>query len=162
MKGIVFLLCSSLFCSIAFSQSRDDEKEIRNVFEKMHHSWIARDYAYLKYDLLDADAMLINPVGNYWRNKAEIANSLIFLGDIRFKYMTIVKDSILSIRFLAPSVGLVIVDVADRVDEDFSMPGSSAIEKKGDISEGIQSYTLVKRNDGWKITFITVTHVGKQ
>ena len=145
----------------AFSQTPADENNIRAIFNKMQQAWAANDYGYTKYDILDPNAILINPIGMYWKNKVEITKGLQYLGEVRFKYFKTIEDSIVSIRFLSPSPALVILHGIEGVEQDFTMPGDTAVNKKGERSEGWQTYTLIKGNEGWKITSITVTLVVK-
>src|SRR3954452_5088766 len=101
MKKILLLICCSLIFSALLSQTADDEKAIHTVFDKMQQAWAAHDYAYTQYDILDSSAILINPVGMYWKNKAEITKGLQYLGEVRFKFFKTIEDSIGSIRFLS-------------------------------------------------------------
>ena len=161
MKKISLLICCSLIFSALLSQTADDEKAIHIVFDKMQQTWAANDYGYTKYNILDPNAILINPVGMYWKNKVEITKGLQYLGEVRFKYFKTIEDSIVSIRFLSPSVALVILHGIEEVEQDFTMPGETNANKKGERSEGWRTYTLIKGNDSWKITSITVTHIVK-
>jgi len=145
----------------AFSQTPADENNIRAIFNKMQQAWAANDYGYTKYDILDPNAILINPIGMYWKNKVEITKGLQYLGEVRFKYFKTIEDSIVSIRFLSRSVVLVIVHATEEVKQDFTMAGETTANKKGERSESWRTNTLIKGNDSWKITSITVTHIVK-
>src|SRR6187399_1268234 len=76
MKQLLRLIPSMMIIFIiplsSFSQTLQDEKDIHALFDKMSEAWSAGDYGYTKYDVLDDSAILINPVGMYWKNKNEI------------------------------------------------------------------------------------------
>lgn len=132
------------------------------MFDKMNEAWSAQDYGYTKYDILDDSAVLINPVGMYWKNKEEIIKGLQYLGEVRFKYLKFTEQKILSVRFLSPTAALVIAWGKDVVTEDFTMPGEEMVTKKGEENEGFQACTLMKKENKWKITSMNVTHVVKR
>ena len=158
MKWFQFLFAFLLLSPCALSQTKDDEKQVRSILRKMHEAWDEHDYAYTKYDIFDDSAILINPVGMVLKNKNEITGSLQFLGEARFKYLKIIKDSVLSFRFLSPTVAFVVAETSDVVTQDFSMPGGAPGGKEGEISRGIFSYSFTKRNGNWKIISMQVTH----
>jgi len=56
---------------------------------------------------------------------------------------------------------LVLLHDVGEVTDDFTMPGETGITKKGERTEGLQSFTLVKQNETWRITSITATEVVK-
>lgn len=158
MKTILIIPCFLLFSSIVFSQTKEDEKRVLAVLQKMHDAWVEHDYSYSKYDVFDDSAVLINPVGMVWKTKSEITNGLQFLGEVRFRYLTIIKDTVLSIRFLAPTVALVTANSIHEINEDFMMPDGSKGGTKGEISEGIYSYTFTNKDGKWRITSMHITH----
>ena len=161
MKLIILFACWILFGNRLMAQTPADEKAVRLIFNQMHDAWVAHNYPFAGLDIFDENAVVINPVGMYWKNRAEIQKSFKYLGEVRFKYFTTIKDSIMSIRFLSPSSVLVIVKGTDKVSQDFTMPGETIVNKKGEQYEGIRSYTLVKEDSGWKITSIQITEVNK-
>src|SRR5947209_5103881 len=156
MKIVLLTISCMLFYSALWSQTSNEEKQVRTVLQKMHAAWEEHDYSYSKYDIFDDSAILINPVGEY-KSKFEITKVLQFLGEARFKYETIVKDTILNIRFLAPTVALVTAIGAGRWNQDFNMPDGSPGGTKGVISEAIYSYTFIRENSKWKITSMHIS-----
>ena len=141
-----------------FGQDAGDKKKIEAIFDKIDKGWNAHDFAYLSSsEILDENSMLINPVGMYWKNRAEIGKGIGYLGEVRFKYMIIVERAILTLRFLSPSVALVVCSVTDEVQQDFTMPGETTITKKGERMKAIQSFTFVKQTDSWKISSLQIT-----
>ena len=153
---LIFLLWN--FPTNCFGQDASDKKKIEAIFHKKDKAWNVHDFAYLSSpDIIDENSVLINPVGTYWKNRDEIAKGIADLSEIRFKYMNVVDRKILSLRFLSPSIALAVCLVTDEVQKDFTMPGESVVTKKGKITKGIHSYTFVKQNDSWKITFQQIT-----
>ena len=161
MKLLFLLACCFIIAAQANAQNSSDENAIRVVFQKMSDAWKAHDYGYTHDDILDDNAVLINPIGMYWKGKAEITKSLQYLGEVRFKYGKSLGDSILSIRFLSPSSAFVVVHGVGEITQDFTMPGETNMTKKGERYEGFQTFTLVKKNATWRITSITATEVVK-
>lgn len=158
MKPYIFFLVSSLFSLAAFCQSADESK-VRQVIQKMEDSYNAHDYSFSgKYDVLSPHAVLINPIGMYWKNRTEIIEGTKEIGEIRLKYET-VKYKIKSVRFLAPAVALVIIHAFGKVELDYNWPDGSKGGSKGDTTEGMYTITLVKEGNEWKITSMQITHV---
>ena len=158
MKRTLLFICSTIICLYLQAQNAADRKKIEAIFDKIDTVWNAHDFSDLSSsDILDENSVLINPVGMYWKNRDEIAKGIGYLSQVRFKYMNIVERETLLLRFLSPSVALVIFSVTDEVLQDFTMPGETIVTKKGERMKGIQSYTLVKQNNNWKITSLQIT-----
>ncbi|MEP7232070.1 MAG: SgcJ/EcaC family oxidoreductase [Ginsengibacter sp.] len=158
---LLFLLACCFIGAQVNAQNSGDENAVRVVFQKMSDAWKAHDYGYTHDDILDDNAVLINPIGIYWKSKTEITKALQFLGEVRFKYEKPIEDSILSVRFLSPSSALVVIHSMDEIIQDFTMPGETNVTKKGEREEGLHTFTLVKQNATWRITSITATEVVK-
>ncbi len=158
MKPTIVLL-STLISFTVFGQSAADEKQVRAVIQLMEDSYNAHDFSHSgKYDLFVSDAVLINPVGMYWKNRAEIIKATQALGNIRLKYES-AKYTIKAMRFLAPGVALVVVYAAGRVEQDYNFPDGTKGGSKGDITKGMYSFTLIKTNNTWKVTSMQITHI---
>jgi uncharacterized protein (TIGR02246 family) len=141
-----------------FGQDAGDKKKIDAIFGKIDKAWNTHDFTYLSSpDITDENSVLINPVGMYWKNRDEIAKGIGYLSEVRFKFMDIVERTILTLRFLSPSVALVVCSVTDEVRQDFTMPGETTVTKKGERMKATQSYTFVKQNDSWKISSLQIT-----
>lgn len=154
---LIFLIILSTLD--AFSQMSTDEKEVRAAIQKMEDAYNAHDFSFSgKYDLLTSDAYFINPVGMYWKNKSEIIKAVTVLGEIRLKHES-VKYIIKQIQFLAPSVALVVVYGDGRVVEDYNFPDGSKGGTKGDINKAMYSFTLTKKDTGWKIASMQITSI---
>lgn len=152
------ILNISLCCTI-WSQTSSDEKEIRAFIKKMEDKWNAHDYSFSgKNNPFVPDAILINPVGMYWKNREEIIKGIQTFGDIRFKHES-TKYNKVDVRFLAPAVALVIIQSTDKVDEDYNMPNGTKGASKGETHEGIIGLTLIKKDNAWKIAFQQINHV---
>ncbi len=159
MKSFTLFTCTIFIYSIAYSQTSNDEKEVRSVIQKMEDTWNAHDYSFSgKYDIFDPNAVLINPVGMYWKNRTAIVKAIQALGAMRFKYESTKYDNVV-VRFLAPTVALVTIKSADKVDQDYDMPDGSKGRSKGESGEGLTGLTLVKKSNDWKITSLQVTTV---
>ena len=153
MKTIALLTFSLFLSCTTFAQSAQDELDVRAVIKTMETAWNAHDYSFTgKNDIFDPNAALINPVGMYWKNKAEILKAMQVFGETRFKF-TSTKYNIKAVKFLAPTVALVTMSAKDVVEQD------SPVGKKGDSSEGMYFITLVKGGNGWKITSLQVTEI---
>lgn len=161
MKLLFLLACCFIIGAQAHAQNMSNENAVRVVFQKMNDAWKVHDYGYTHDDILDDNAVLINPIGMFWKGKDEITKALQYLGEVRFKHLKAIEDSIISIRFLSPSSALVLLHDVGEVTDDFTMPGETGITKKGERTEGLQSFTLVKQNETWRITSITATEVVK-
>jgi len=165
MKQLLRLIPSMMIIFIiplsSFSQTLQDEKDIHALFDKMSEAWSAGDYGYTKYDVLDDSAILINPVGMYWKNKNEIIKGLQYLGEVRFKYLKFTESKTLSLRFLSSTVALAVIYSKDVVTEDFTMPGEKKVTKKGTVSEGFETHTLIKKNNKWKLASLNVVEIVK-
>ena len=158
MKALVLIISVVLFSTATFGQSARDEKEIRSLIQKMEDMWNAQDYSYFgNDDFFSSDAVLINPVGMYWKDRSEIVKGTQAFGESIFKYET-AKYTIKSLRFLSTSVALVVFHSLDKMNQDFTYPDGHAL-KKGDASEAMFMATLVLKDKGWRITSWQVTHV---
>lgn len=158
MKHIMVLL-STLISFNVFGQSTADEKQVRAVIQTSEDSYNAHDFSYSgKYDLFVPDAVLVNPVGMYWKNRAEIIQASQVLGNIRLKYES-AKYTIKALRFLAPGAALMVVYAAGRVEQDYNFPDGSKGGSKGDITKAMYSLTLTKINSNWKISSMQITHI---
>ena len=165
MKKNLYVVIAILFmfaaCSKqAFGQISDEEK-VRALIQKAEDAWNAHDYSYSgQYDIFMSDAVLVNPVGMYWKNKTEILKGIQQFGSIIFKNETS-KYKIKDIRFLAPDVALVIVHSTDRVDQDYKLPDGTKGGSKGDVTEAMYTYTLLERNKNWKISSLHITKINE-
>ena len=87
MKSVFLVLLPVLMTSAVFSQNYLDEKKVKAVIQKAEDSYNAHDFSYAgQYDFLTSDAVFINPVGIYWKNRAEIIKGTQAIGAIRLKY----------------------------------------------------------------------------
>jgi uncharacterized protein (TIGR02246 family) len=159
MRTIRFTLALLLICSLSFAQSATDEKAVRAVIQTMDDAWNAHDYTYSgKYDIYDQNALMINPVGMYWKNKGEIVKAHQVFGETMFKY-TSSKSEIVDLRFLAPTVAVAIVRAQHRVEQDYNLPSGEKAGSKGDTNEVMLSVVFTKKNEAWKIASLQVTPI---
>ena len=159
MKSIVLAILSTLITSALFCQTATDEKEVKAVIQKAEDAYNAHDFSFAgKYDILISDAVLINPVGMYWKNREEIIKGTQFIGAIRLKYES-AKYYIKDVRFFSPIVALVVMHSVGKVEQDYNYPDGSKGGTKGDITEGMYTITLVKQGTNWKIASMQVTHI---
>jgi len=153
---LLLLFCFSTLKTVAQSS---DENKVRAVIQKGEDAWNAHDYSFSgKYDLFAENAVLVNPVGMYWKNRPEIIKGVQTFGPIMFKN-TSVKYHIKDINFLASTVAIVIVHSVERVEQDYNLPDGTKGGSKGDVTEGMFTYTLAKTNQGWKITSLHITTI---
>ena len=158
MKTFVSTLALVLVYCISYAQSATDEKAIRAVIQKMDDAWNAHDYSYSgQYDIYAPDATLVNPVGMYWKNRAEIIKAHQVLGETMFKY-TSAKSQQVDLRFLAPTVALATVKAQYRVEQDYNFPDGKKADSKGDTDYAMINVVLTKQNGAWKIASQQVTH----
>lgn len=147
------------FCTIQAIAQTSDEEKVRAVIQKAEDAWNAHDYSFSgKYDIYAEDAVLVNPVGMYWKNRSQIISGIQRFGPMMFRN-TSTKYNIKHIRFLAPAVALVIVHSNYRVEQDYNLPNGAKGGSKGDTTEGMDTYTLVKKGGNWKIASLQVTTV---
>lgn len=140
-------------------QATDEENEIRAVIQKMEDSYNVHDYAFTgKFDILTEEVFVINPVGMYWKNKAQVIAALQVLGNIRLKYES-VKYAFKNIRLLSSTVAVAVVYANGIVNEDYNFPDGSKGGSKGDTTDGIYSFTLTKKSGAWKISSMHISHV---
>jgi uncharacterized protein (TIGR02246 family) len=159
MKSFVLFLLTMLIASVVFSQSATDEKEVRALIQKAEDAYNAHDYSYAgQYDILAPNAVLINPVGMYWKNRDEIIKGTQIIGAIRLKYES-AKYNIKDLRFLSPTVALVVMHSIGKVEQDYNFPDGTKGGAKGDTTEGMYTFTLIKQGAGWKIASMQVTHI---
>lgn len=159
MKSIALAILSTLITSALFCQTATDEKEVKAVIQKAEDAFNAHDFSSSgQYDILTSDAILINPVGMYWKNREEIIKGTQFIGAIRLKYES-AKYNIKDLRFLSPTVALVVMHSVGKVEQDYNYPDGSKGGTKGDITEGMYTFTLVKQGTNWKIVATQVTHI---
>ena len=154
--SLLFLICFYNLKSVAQSS---DEKMVRAVIQKAEDAWNAHDYSFSgKYDIYAQDAVLVNPVGMYWKKRTQIISGIQRFASMMFQN-TSTKYNIKNIHFLAPAVALVIVHSIDRVEQDYNLPDGTKGGSKGDITEGMCTYTLVKKDETWKIASLQITAV---
>ena len=159
MKSVFLVLLPVLMTSAVFSQDYLDEKKVKAVIQKAEDSYNAHDFSYAgQYDFLTSDAVFINPVGIYWKNRAEIIKGTQAIGAIRLKYES-AKYNIKGLRFLAPTVALVVMHSIGKVEQDYNFPDGTKGGSKGDTTEGMYLFTLIKQGKIWKITSMQVTHI---
>ncbi len=122
MKYLILSLFHLLIYCGAYAQITDDEKQVRLVIQKMEDAWNVHDYTYRgKYDIYDPKAVMINPVGMYWKNRTEILKGIQIFGDTRFRYET-TKYNNVEVRFLVPTVALATIQSTETVTQDFNNP----------------------------------------
>jgi uncharacterized protein (TIGR02246 family) len=153
---ILFMFC---LCAIQANAQSSDEEKVRTVIQKAEDAWNADDYSFTgKYDIYAEDAVLVNPVGMYWKTRSQIVGGIQRFGPTMFQH-TSTKYNIKNIRFLAPAVALVVVHSIDRVEQDYNLPNGAKGGSKGNVTEGMSTYTLVKKDGNWKIAALQVTAV---
>lgn len=159
MKTIQFTLALLLICSLSSAQSATEEKAIRAVIQTMDDAWNAHDYTYSgKYDIYDQNALMINPVGMYWKGKGEIVKAHGVFGETMFKYGS-TKSEILDIRFLSSGLAMAIIKGQYRTEEDHNFPDGRKAGSKGDTTHSMLSVVLTKKNEAWKIISLQVTNI---
>jgi uncharacterized protein (TIGR02246 family) len=159
MKAIRLTLTMLMIYSLSFAQSAADEKAVRAVIQKMDDAWNAHDYNYSgKYDIYDKDAVMINPVGMYWKDRSQIVKAHQVFGESMFKFSSS-KSQITDIRFLAPTVAMAIIQAEYRVEQDHNLPSGEKAGSKGDISHSMLNVVLTKKNEAWKVSALQVTTV---
>lgn len=150
MKAFVSTLALVLVYCISYAQSATDEKAIGAVIQKMDDAWNAHDYSYSgKYDFYTPDATLVNPVGMYWKNRAEIIKAHQVFGETMFKYSSS-KSQVVGLRFLAPIVALATVKAQYQFEQDYNSPDGKA-HSKGDFDYAMINVVFTKQNGAWKI-----------
>lgn len=158
MKNFVSTLALVLVYAISFAQSAADEKAIRAVIQKTDDAWNAHNYSYSgQYDIFAPDATLVNPVGMYWKNRAEIIKAHQVYGETMFKY-TSAKSQQVDFRFLAPTVALSTVKAQYHVEQDYNFPDGKKANSKGDTNYAIINIVFTKQNGAWKIASEQVTN----
>jgi uncharacterized protein (TIGR02246 family) len=161
MKTIIISFVLLFIYHLGFAQSATDEKAVRAVIQTMEDAWNAHDFNYSgQYDIFDQHAILINPVGMYWKNKAEIVKAHQVFGEMMFKH-TSTKNQQVDVRFLAPTVALAAVKVQYRIEQDHNLPNGQKAGSKGDTNQSMLSIVLTKKNESWKIASLQVTEVNQ-
>lgn len=159
MKTISLIFVFALLCNFSHAQSASDEKAVKDVIQKMEDAWNAYDYNYSgNFDIYAEDAVMINPVGMYWKNRSEIIKAHKVFGELIFKNLS-TKNEILDLRFLTPTVALVAVKGTGKVEKDYSTPDGQKKYTKGDTDKIMMNILLVKKNNSWKIVSTQVTEV---
>lgn len=159
MKSIALIFIATLITSAIFSQNAEDEKKVRAIIQKAEDAYNAHNFSYTgQYDIFSSNAVFINPVGMYWKNRQEIITGIQSIGAIRLKYES-AKYHIKDLRFLSPTVALVVMHSMGKVEQDYNFPDGSKGGTKGDIIEGMFICTLVKQGTDWKIVSMQVTHI---
>lgn len=126
MKTTILSFALFLLCTFSFAQSATDEKAVKAVIQTMDDAWNAHDYKYAgKY--YDKDAVMINLVGMYWKNRAEIIQAHQVFGETIFKHSSS-KSEIVDMRFFAPTVANATIKALYLVEQDHTLPGG---EKAG-------------------------------
>jgi uncharacterized protein (TIGR02246 family) len=161
MKVIALVIVNLLICSAVYSQTANDEQQVRAVIQNEEDAWNKHDFTVVQNTALTPDAVLINPIGEYWKSKAVIVDGIKKVSDIMLKYTTS-KYTIRDIRFLGPSAALAVVHNLGRVEQDFNNPDGSIGGVKGQEDQSMISYILVKANNTWKITFTQITPIMQQ
>lgn len=161
MKTTILFLALFLICQLNFAQSSTEEKAVRAVIQKMDDAWNAHDYTFAgKYDIYAPDAIVINPVGMYWKNRSEILNAYQVFGEMMFKYGS-TKSEQVDVRFLAPTVAMATIKAMYRTDEDHTLPGGHKVPK-GTTDYDMLNVILTKKNNDWKIASIQLTPINAE
>lgn len=161
MKTTILAFTFLLVCHLGFAQSATDEKAVRAVIQKMDDAWNAHDYTFTgKYDIYAPDAMVINPVGMYWKNRSEILKAYQVFGETMFKYES-TKSEQVDVRFLAPTVALATIKAMYRTNEDHTLPGGQKVPK-GDTVYSMMNVILTKNNNDWKIASLQLTPINAE
>lgn len=158
MKTINLLIFSLLICCTVVGQTADDEQQLKDIIQKLENQWNKDDFSFFTDETYTPDAILINPIGEVWNGQAEIVKGINALSDTRLKHFNS-KYTVQGIRFIAPTVALVIMHVDDLVEQDFNFPDGTKGGTKGDKSENIFLHTFVKQNGIWKIASTQATPV---
>ncbi|MEJ5962290.1 SgcJ/EcaC family oxidoreductase [Pedobacter immunditicola] len=158
MKTIKLLIFSLLICFTAVGQSADDEQQLKDIIQKLENQWNKDDFSFFTDETYMPDAILINPLGAVWNGQAEIEKGIAVVKDIILKNFS-TKYTVKNIRFMAPSVALVIVHAADQTERDVYFPDGTKGDTKGHKREGMAIHTFVKQNDVWRIACTQATPV---
>ncbi len=157
MKTFVSTFALLLVYFTSFAQSPTDQKAVRAVIQKMDDAWNAHDYSYSgQYDIYAPDATLVNPVGMYWKNRAEIIKAHHVLGETMLKY-TSTKSQQVDLRFLAPTVALATVKARYHAEQDYNFPDGKKASSKGDTNYAMINVVFTKQNGAWRIASEQVT-----
>jgi uncharacterized protein (TIGR02246 family) len=157
MKKFVSTLALVLVYCISYAQSATDEKAVQAVIQKIDDAWNAHDYSYSgQFDIFAPNATLVNPVGMYWKNRAEIIKAHKAFGETAFKY-TSTKSQQVDLRFLAPTVALATLKTQYRAEQDYNFPDGKKASK-GDTDYDMINVVFTKLNGAWKIASLQVTN----
>ncbi len=159
MKKMILTFATLLLYVVGYAQSNTDEKAVRAVLQKMEDAWNAHDYTYTgQYDIYAPNASIINPVGMYWKSRAEIVKAHQVFGEMMLQYestKTLQED----VRFLAPTVALATIKNQYRVEQDYMLPGGQQKISKGGTNQAMLNVILSKKDDQWKIASLQVTGI---
>ncbi|MDB5239946.1 MAG: hypothetical protein JWP57_571 [Spirosoma sp.] len=158
MKTLSLTLAMLLIGGLTFAQSNAEEKAVRTVIQKMDEAWNAHDYTYAgKYDIYAPNAIMINPVGMYWKNRSEISKAHQVFGETMFKYGS-AKSEPVDVRFLAPTVAMATIKAMYRTNEDHTLPDGHKVSK-GNTEFDMVNVILTKKNNDWKIASLQLTPI---
>ncbi len=154
-KIITFLFICLSSTNWALGQTAD-EKAVNELVANMQTLWNKHDInAY--NDLYADDATLVNPVGIFCANKAEVVKMHLEANEYYFKYTSLVIET-QKLRFLTPDVAVVNVRYMVNIEQDLSFPDGYKL-KKGDKQIVAIIHVLAKKNGSWKISATQVTNV---
>lgn len=115
MKAFALMIFNILICCTIGVKLIVTKKKFGCLSKKMEDKWNAHGYSFSGgNNPFVPEAILINPVGMYWKNRAEIIKGIQTFGDIRFKHES-TKYNKVDVRFLAPTVALVIIQLQIRL-----------------------------------------------
>jgi len=158
MKAFLLLICNIMIFCVAVGQTTEDEKQIKAIFQRIENAWNKDDFSFFKDETYTPDAVLITPIGEYWKGQAEIVKGVALISEGMLKNMNS-KYTVKDIKFLAPNVALVVTHVADQVEQDFNYPDGSKGPAKGETSATIMMHNLVKENGVWNIAATQITNI---
>ncbi len=158
MKTITIFIFSLLICCTVVGQTANDEQQLKDIIQKIENQWNKDDFSFFTNETYTPDAILINPLGEVWKGQTEIAKGIAGVSDVLLKNFSS-KYTVKDIRFIAPTVALVIVHAADQFERDVYFPDGTKANSQGDKSENIILNTFVKQNDVWRIACTQATHV---
>jgi uncharacterized protein (TIGR02246 family) len=157
MKSIISLIITVFFLTGSYAQTSKANQQLEALILEMETSWNSQDYSGKQFD---TEAILVNRVGMYWRNKTEIVNAWNALSEIMFKHIK-VKYAVKKIRFFNDKIALVVVLSTDTVVSDFHLPDGRKGGTKGETSESVHTYTIVNSSNEWKVTSLHITGIDK-
>lgn len=144
MKHSFFSLLFISFSIIAFSQTRsEDEKAINAQMDAMIASWNHHDFTDMKNYTTD-DIDFVNPVGMWWKGRAQMQYALQTYHKGMFKNVDNKKIST-KVRFITPEVA--IVHLLHHTGK-FTSPDNKVY---GD-NDNLGTYLFVKKTGRWLMT----------